>query len=93
MNSNLHNPKGMRYVRTQTRPIKEAIIVLLIGVSILAIQGTMAEHEAAQAARDAEAKAMKLLQACLNGIPLATKDDMGRVVGAVFCQASKEQRL
>lgn len=72
---------------------REAAIIVLAGVAVLLVQGYMAERDAATSAKVARDDAMKLLQNCLNGYPLMTKDVVGRVDAAVFCQPSREVKL
>lgn len=91
MKKDLYDPEGMAF-RKKATAWREGLIGVLFCLSIICVQGALAEHDRALDAVASQHEAQKLLQACLNGYPLALKDE-GKVVGAVFCSASKEVKL
>ena len=94
MNQNLYHPEGMAFTTQKRTLIREAIIGPLFCLCVLLIQGFMSEREAAQNAADGQAKAMSLLQACMNGYPIMTRHPQtDEIEGFVLCSASKEQKL
>lgn len=73
--------------------IKDFLILALLAISILSYEGLVSEKEATEAAQEREAKALNIVQHCMNGMPLVTKNDSGDVVGLIVCQAAKEINL
>lgn len=80
--------------------IKDALIFVLAFAVLILVYGYMQQRDLKERHKvqvkleqQSATKAMQLLQDCLNKRPLITKDDDGQVIGAIFCEASREWKL